>query len=427
MSIKINWPKFSSKFIDKAKEQLSSALNRGQKPQNIGLISVIDLVMGKTAPELEILDIGDLTEDRFRGTFKLVYAADSYLVIQTKVQANPLSTPNLNLLINNNCKILAADKQLFVPMQLKISNLKLKGIVVLVVDVNKGVTLAFKSDPLESVDVNSSFDKTPSIRKFLQRQIESILRKMFEDDIPQLIHSLSLVYISEKEKSTRKSSSLSEFSTDSAYFSDDINACKRQSQKPTLIKKTNRLFESPESYDLFRTLLNIKQRAAYIGTGLNSILSIQQVDKLILNRFSSDFEKISHGLILNPLFVVDDMSVYSSSTNFQFSDVDSNIRKSTSFASVYNCCENIESISEPDLSSVKEDPKVDLKLRLKYLEKANMTLHLDTVAFDGCLFKSSGQVNAGIQNRKRNVKKVNRIKLDGGVGSLFTSLSASSA
>lgn len=68
--------------------------------------------------------------------------------------------------------ILAADKPLVVPMVLRISQLKLRGIIVLVVHKTKGVTLVFKNDPLESVDVSSTFDNIPMLRGYLQREIE---------------------------------------------------------------------------------------------------------------------------------------------------------------------------------------------------------------------------------------------------------------
>ncbi|CAG8544127.1 4030_t:CDS:2 [Diversispora eburnea] len=43
-------------------------------------------------------------------------------------------------------------------MLLRLSNLKLRGIIVLVVSKQKGITLVFKNDPLEKVDVTSTFD-----------------------------------------------------------------------------------------------------------------------------------------------------------------------------------------------------------------------------------------------------------------------------
>lgn len=40
-------------------------------------------------PELEILEIGDLSTDRFRGIFRLTYSGDAYIVLQTRVQVGP--------------------------------------------------------------------------------------------------------------------------------------------------------------------------------------------------------------------------------------------------------------------------------------------------------------------------------------------------
>ncbi|KAI8823479.1 uncharacterized protein EV422DRAFT_550151 [Fimicolochytrium jonesii] len=195
MSFKLNWPSFSPEFMEKAKQQLTTALNKGEKPEKIaGQIVVHELNMGTKPPDLEILEIGELQEDRFRGIFKMGYNGDAYLELMTSVQANPLKAPKAGLKINENRgpSVLAANWPLVVPMRLKISNLLLRGIIVLVVDKHKGVTLVFKNDPLEKVDVNSTFDNIPNIRRFLQSQIETLLRKMFQEDLPALIHNLSL-------------------------------------------------------------------------------------------------------------------------------------------------------------------------------------------------------------------------------------------
>lgn len=125
----------------------------------------------------------------------------SLTLLRSNSQANPLHVPRTTLKITSHTRpgILAANWPLIVPMRLRISNLVLRGITVLVVDKHKGVTLVFKNDPLEKVDVNSTFDNIPNIRRFLQTQIEDQLRKMFQEDLPALIHNLSLVYLKEKK------------------------------------------------------------------------------------------------------------------------------------------------------------------------------------------------------------------------------------
>ncbi|KAJ3211272.1 ERMES complex subunit [Entophlyctis luteolus] len=204
---KINWPRFSEEFIAQASQQLTVALNKGQKPNNIvGTIDVADLNMGTKErnlacpPDLEILEIGELGEDRFKGIFKMTYAGDATLTLITKVQANPLNLPRHTYSISLRQPILAANHPLVVPMRLRISNLKLRGIIVLVIDKVKGTTLVFKNDPLEKVDVNSTFDGVASVRRFLQQQIEGQLRQMFQEDLPMLIHKLSLVLIEQQQK-----------------------------------------------------------------------------------------------------------------------------------------------------------------------------------------------------------------------------------
>lgn len=87
MSFRFNWPEFDQEFINLASVELENALNRGKKPSNIcDTIRVKELHMGTQPPELDILEIGELTMDRFRGIFKMAYSGDGYLVLETKVQ-----------------------------------------------------------------------------------------------------------------------------------------------------------------------------------------------------------------------------------------------------------------------------------------------------------------------------------------------------
>ncbi|KAI5474211.1 mitochondrion organization and biogenesis-related protein, partial [Pseudohyphozyma bogoriensis] len=87
MSFQFEWPTFSEGFYSDAREMLEQALNKGTKPPIIAdRIEVKELNMGTVPPELEILEIGDLSTDRFRGIFRLTYAGDAFIVLQTKVQ-----------------------------------------------------------------------------------------------------------------------------------------------------------------------------------------------------------------------------------------------------------------------------------------------------------------------------------------------------
>ncbi|KAE9404802.1 hypothetical protein BT96DRAFT_972848 [Gymnopus androsaceus JB14] len=175
MSFTFNWPRFSDQFHYDAIQMLNTALNKGNKPPVIAdKIEVVELEMGTKPPELEIREIGELTVDQFRGIFRLSYEGDAHIVLKTKVQVCSLP-----------------DRPLVVPMLLRLSHFKLRSIVVLVVSKQKGITLVFKTDPLQNVDINSTFDSIAVIQKFIQREIEGQLRQMFREDLPGIIHRLS--------------------------------------------------------------------------------------------------------------------------------------------------------------------------------------------------------------------------------------------
>ncbi|OBZ70477.1 Mitochondrial distribution and morphology protein 34 [Grifola frondosa] len=170
-----------------------------QTPVIADKIEVVELEMGTQPPELEIRDIGELTMDQFRGIFRLTYAGDAHIVLRTKVQANPLNhkQPDLDLM-GGSRGMLAAKQPLVVPMLLRLSHFKLNAYVVLVVSRQKGITLVFKTDPLQNVDINSTFDSIAVIQKFIQREIEGQLRQMFREDLPGIIHRLSQQWVKAK-------------------------------------------------------------------------------------------------------------------------------------------------------------------------------------------------------------------------------------
>ncbi|KAF9226847.1 hypothetical protein BS17DRAFT_749035 [Gyrodon lividus] len=200
MSFTFQWPRFSDQFHTDAIQMLNNALNKGNKPPVIAdKIEVVELEMGTQPPELEIRDIGDLTMDQFRGIFRLTYAGDAHIVLKTRVQANPLNhkQPDIHLMTGSR-GMLAAKEPLVVPMLLRLSHFKLNSYVVLVVSKQKGITLVFKTDPLQNVDINSTFDSIAVIQKFIQREIEGQLRQMFREDLPGIIHRLSQQWVKAK-------------------------------------------------------------------------------------------------------------------------------------------------------------------------------------------------------------------------------------
>ncbi|KAL8823223.1 MAG: hypothetical protein Q9191_006062 [Dirinaria sp. TL-2023a] len=195
MAFNFNWSPLSADatFYTRAQELLTTALNKSPKPPIIvDDILVNELNLGSVPPELEILEIGDLAEDRFRGIFKMCYSGDAFLTLKTRVQANPLNTYLSTRPSFTSPQPLAASSSLTIPLQITLSEFKLSAFIILVFSRQKGLTLVFRNDPLESLKVSSTFDSIPFVRDYLQKEIEGQLRTLLMDELPAIIHRLSL-------------------------------------------------------------------------------------------------------------------------------------------------------------------------------------------------------------------------------------------
>jgi len=87
---------------------------------------------------------------------------------------------------------LAAASGLTIPLSITLSDIKLSAFIILVFSKQKGLTLVFRNDPLESLKVSSTFDSIQFVRDYLQRTIEQQLRNLMMDELPAIIHRLSL-------------------------------------------------------------------------------------------------------------------------------------------------------------------------------------------------------------------------------------------
>ncbi|GKT88410.1 mitochondrial distribution and morphology protein 34 [Colletotrichum tofieldiae] len=287
MAFNFNWSPLTADAEDAhdRPEQVAEA------PIIVDDILVTEFNLGSVPPELEILEIGDIAEDRFRGIFKMCYSGDAFLTLKTRVQTlagnarlrsrgneltitrTPISrTTSQSLSFQRDCAAsnrfcaavpapcqclewldslhpkaetapsdaflkaivnspiphhfhlsdvfrkfyprhpganplntylsskpgftspqpLAAASGLTIPLSITLSEIKLSAFIILVFSRQKGLTLVFRNDPLESLKVSSTFDSIQFVRDYLQRTIEAQLRTLMMDELPAIIHRLSL-------------------------------------------------------------------------------------------------------------------------------------------------------------------------------------------------------------------------------------------
>lgn len=210
MSFNVNWNTLETELLrDYTQEVLTLALNSGKPPKILAApIQIKDLKFGKVAPNFEILEIGELDLDRFRGIFEVNYSGDFELTLHTKVHANPLhihqatslegeiggdEDEELHRFVTPNFGV--ATEAFPLPLDLKLLDIRILGIGIIVFSRTKGLTLVFRNDPLDLILVTLTFDTVQVLAKFLQKQIENQIRDLFRETLPTLIHQLLLKFL----------------------------------------------------------------------------------------------------------------------------------------------------------------------------------------------------------------------------------------
>lgn len=258
MSFNVNWNTLETDSLRSwTTELLTDALNSGKRPHILASdILIKDLNFGKTAPDFEILEIGELDKDRFRGIFKIEYSGDFHLTLHTKVQANPLKIHKDNSVekeISPDSSFVTPNFLLSVdafnlPLDLKLSDIKISGIGIIVFSQSKGLTLVFRNDPLDSIKVSSTFDTVQVLANFLQKQIETQIRDLFRETLPTLIHRLSLKYVSSMNP-TDVMTNLKDHLAPSGGIT-NLDLAEAQTIAPKNLSKLASLYSSRETLDL---------------------------------------------------------------------------------------------------------------------------------------------------------------------------------
>ncbi|RLV96233.1 Mitochondrial distribution and morphology protein 34 [Spathaspora sp. JA1] len=298
MSFKVNWNSLETESLANwTKEILTSALNSGKTPNILASnISIKDLNFGKIAPDFEILEIGELAGDRFRGIFKITYQGDFHLTLHTNVQANPLNIYYCNSFEKNQDFItpnfLLSNEQFALPLDLKLSDIKINGIGIIVFSKTKGLTLVFRNDPLDSINVNSTFDTVQVLANFLQKQIENQIRDLFRETLPTLIHQFSLKYLNLENNINELRSKLA-----AATANTNTNATSGA------ITSSLKMLDDEEDFLLIYSSENLYQISQLFKSRETMSLNICKFKNVVqrthLNKFTKKYPNLLNSLYMN--------------------------------------------------------------------------------------------------------------------------------
>ncbi|KAL8387937.1 hypothetical protein RB595_009563 [Gaeumannomyces hyphopodioides] len=359
MAFNFNWSPLAAdaSFYQRARDLLTTALNKSPKPPIIvDDILVTEFNLGSVPPELEILEIGDLAEDRFRGIFKMCYSGDAFLTLKTRVQANPLNTSLHSKPSFTSPTPLAAASGLTIPLQITLSEIKLSAFIIVVFSKQKGLTLVFRNDPLESLKVSSTFDSIQFVRDYLQRTIEGKLRNLMMEELPAIIHKLSLQLWCPDQlpKDDEEKPTETDETTVNPFASPPVDAVDANGNPVDPSEISNIAVNGGADLQSLFSQRSLSHLSSLINSHLTSSLSTPPAPEVIFRAKAGPVDKVEGCASPSPLApsLVKSHSFHGSSTVYTFSDTSSQSNgQLPSRPSLKNRVVNLRRKTEPEASS----------------------------------------------------------------------------
>lgn len=128
---------------------------------------------------MEFLEIGELSLEACRALLRLAYHGDASITLQLQLQSNPLSL------------ISAREASYISPIELTVSQVHLDTLLSVHVSRWHGVTVTFRNDPIQSLQINTTFDGLPAVQAKIQEEVERRVREALRTELPAAIHEMT--------------------------------------------------------------------------------------------------------------------------------------------------------------------------------------------------------------------------------------------
>jgi len=140
MSFKFDWSRVSTnkEFLNDLKSKINSALEQALADNDNYGVSLKNFDLGSSAPELQIIKITELKQDKMHLVFAFSYCGDASMELDVNLQVNPLvsSKGRVGRLGRTHMGLLAAHIPLRCSIYTALSKFQLEGTLDLAVDIN---------------------------------------------------------------------------------------------------------------------------------------------------------------------------------------------------------------------------------------------------------------------------------------------------
>jgi len=187
MSVQFDWSILSNKeVIQSIRCQLNQLANSDKNADKVGTMHITELNFGVQSPEIELVDVHDLSDSKVKTSFTFHYEGDATITFYSRVELNPLfSKRKAGARGREHMGVFDAHSSLTAPLSITLSHFRLEGKVVMGFE-KPYLTVSLKNEALKDVIVNSSFDgcsAAPMVASVVRKNLMSAFKGLVANPI----------------------------------------------------------------------------------------------------------------------------------------------------------------------------------------------------------------------------------------------------
>jgi len=189
MSVSFNWTSLSSKeLVQSIRQQLNQLANTNSEraADNVGAMHITELNFGEQPPDIQLVEINDLSESKVKTSLTFHYEGDATVTFYSRVELNPLfSKRKAGSRGRDFMGVMDSHTSLTAPLYITLSHFRLEGKVVLGFE-KPYLVVSLKNEALKDVTVNSSFDgcsASPMVAQAVRKNLMQMFRNMVQNPI----------------------------------------------------------------------------------------------------------------------------------------------------------------------------------------------------------------------------------------------------
>lgn len=167
----------------------------------LGRIKIVEVDLGIVPPKVQIMDLSELSIDRVKGMAGVEYRGDGRVSIECCLLNNTENTHESSTFLTSWWPWSSSSSPPLV--RITVSSLVIDALFNISVTLsdleeekqtigpNEGVSIAFLSDPLESVVISTSFDSIPIVNEMARNLVEHLIRWFLNEKLALEIWDMS--------------------------------------------------------------------------------------------------------------------------------------------------------------------------------------------------------------------------------------------